>query len=108
LNDKQPYSREQLEYLQQFDRMTHLRDMRHSQGWEIFAHMAEQKIQQLMAGYIKEDSTREQAFDNHLKLRAVMDFWANLREVVENASNFCDPAEVAVALYSLSQEPDLS
>jgi hypothetical protein len=102
------YTKEQLEYLQNFDRMTHLRDMRHSQGWDIFTHLAEQRIQQLMAGYIKEDCNREQAFDNHLKLRAVMDFWSSLKDSVENAMNFCDPAEVAVALYSLSQDPDLS
>jgi hypothetical protein len=101
------YSKEQLEYLQNFDRMTHLRDMRHSEGWGIFTALAEQKIQQMMAGYIKEDCSREQVFDRHLKLRAVMEFWANLREVVENSVNFCDPAEVAVALYSLSQDPDL-
>ena len=101
------YTREQLEYLQNFDRMSALRDLRHMPGWEVFCAMCEQRIQRMMAGYLKEDASREEIWERHLKLKAVMEFQAAMREVVDDAVNFCDPAEVAVALYSLSQEPDL-
>jgi hypothetical protein len=102
-----PYSREQLEYLQNFDRMSALRDMRHMPGWPILCDLAEQRIQHMMASYLKEDATAEEIVERHRELKAVMKFFAMLREMVDEAVNFCDPREVELALYSLSQNSDL-
>lgn len=101
------YTREQLEFLQHFDRMSALRDLRHMVGWEVFTHLCEQKIQILMASYIKEDASREEVWERHVKLKAVMEFWAAMREAVDHAVDFCNPEEVALAVASLSQNPDL-
>lgn len=101
------YTREQMEYLREFDRMAALRDMRHMPGWDIFCQLAEQHIQRKMANYIQQDATSEQIVTRHAETKAVMKFFAMMRDLVDNAVNFCDPREVELALYSLSQDPDL-
>lgn len=102
-----PFTAEQLEYLRDVERMAALRDLRHSYGWEIYSYLAHQRIDQMTKEFQRESLTREEAWEAHVRLRAVNQFQAVMDELVSTAVDFVDPMSIELALYSLRQPPDV-
>lgn len=102
-----PFTREQLEYLKEVERMAALRDLNHSYGWEIYKYLAHQRIDQMAKDFLQDGLTRDQIVDKHIQLKAVGEFQAKLDELVQEAINFVDPLSIELALYSLHQPPDV-
>lgn len=101
------FTQEQLEYLKDVERMAALRDLNHSYGWEIYSYLAHQRIEQMQKEFMRETLSREEAWEAHVRLRAVAMFQIQMDELVREAVNFVDPLSIELALYSLRQPPDV-
>lgn len=102
-----PFTREQLEYLKDVERMAALRDLNHSYGWEIYSYLAHQKIDQMAKDFLQDGLTRDQIWEKHVQLKAVGEFQAKMDDLVREAVNFVDPLSIELALYSLNMPPDV-
>lgn len=100
-------SAEELEYLKDVERAAALRDLNHSYGWEIYRHLAHQRIDQMTEAFTREGLTRDEAWEAHIRIRAVADFQAKMDELVRTAVDFVDPMSIELALYSLRKPPDV-
>lgn len=102
-----PFTREQLEYLKDVERMAALRDLHHAYGWEVYSFLAHQRIEQMAKEFLRENLSREEAWEAHIRLRSVGQFQAMMDDLVRTAIDFVDPQSIEIALYSLVTPPDV-
>lgn len=102
-----PFTREQLEYLKDVERMAALRDLQHSYGWEVYSHLAHERIDQMQRLFTREGLNKDEAWEAHVRLRAINQFQEQMDDLVREAVNFVDPMSIELALYSLNQPPEL-
>ena len=87
--------------------MAALRDLHHNYGWEVYSYLAHQRIDQMAKDFQRESLTREEAWEAHIRLRAVGQFQAMMDELVSTAVDFVDPLSIELALYSLRAPQDV-
>lgn len=98
---------EQLQILLERDNAAILRDLRYTPGWEVYRQLAFSRLQQMQAKYLKDDLSPEQAWDQRMRLQAVMDFQMKLEDIVEKAIELVDPATREQLQYSFQQNLDM-
>jgi hypothetical protein len=101
------YTREQLEYLKNVEKMAALRDLNNTYGWEIYSYLAHQRIDQMAKDFLQDGLTRDEIVEKHTRLKAVGEFQAMMDDLVREAVRFVDPMEIELALYSLNQPPEV-
>ena len=72
----------------------HLRDLYHSAAWEVYTKFARQRIDQLLKEYMREDLSRDQILEAHMRLQAVTKFQVGMEELVKGAVEFVTPEGV--------------
>jgi len=96
-----------LEILQQFENAAALRDLHHSEGWKVYVRLSKERIDQLTKEYLRENLTHEEAWEAHIRIRAIMQFEAQLEEMVVNAVDLVDPQALEDLMLSLRQNRDI-
>ena len=84
-----------------------LRDLYHSHGWELYRKFAKDRLEALMRDYLRQDLTREQIIECHLKLQAISEFEAGMEELVRGAVDFVDPGSLHQMILSSRIQPDV-
>lgn len=98
-------NKEVREWLLDHERNCHLRDMRHMAGWQLFSDIALSMLKHMEQDFWRaEELPADAVAQKRAGVKEAMLLWNRLSEIVENAVYFCDPAEVEVQLYSLSQK----
>ena len=101
------WSPEQLAILIERDNAAIIRDLRHTPGWEVYKQLANSRIQQMTNRYLRDSLPQDEAWNERLRLQAVMDFQMKLEEIVDAAVELIDPATREEILYSFQQGFDM-
>lgn len=62
-----------------------LRDLNHTEGWEVYKRVAHGRIEQANKDYLQDSLTQEEAWEARTKVKAIMTFQSIMEEVVANA-----------------------
>jgi hypothetical protein len=98
---------QELEILKQYENAAFLRDLHHTEGWRVYCLLAQEKIQQLTRDYLREDLSRDEIFEAHIRLKAITQFQGIMEENVREAVNLVDPMSIEQLIRSLHQPQEL-
>lgn len=62
-----------------------LRDLNHTEGWELYKRIAREYVEQLNRDYLRESLTQDEAWEARARVRGMMSFQAMMEERVSSA-----------------------
>lgn len=100
-------SKQDEDMLRDAENAAFLRDLYHSHGWELYCKFAKNRLEAIMKHYLREDLTRDEIIECHLKLQAVSEFQSGMEELVRTAVDFVDPSRLYQMILSDRIPPDV-
>jgi hypothetical protein len=101
------WTEHELQILREYENAANLRDLHHTPGWSVYRQLAQQKIAQLTRDYLREDLSRDEIFEAHIRLKAITQFQTILEEMVKDAVDLVDPRSIEDMIRSLHTTPEL-
>jgi hypothetical protein len=83
-----------------FSEAAALRDLNNTEGWETLAKIAKRRIEQQSDAYLRQEFSRDEAWEARTELRAIKQFWAMIEEMVATAYTFVDQEAIKELIYS--------